>query len=687
VTGPGPDPVPDPRRPAGWSAHQLRTLAALSRAFAPGFAAADYERWAHEAAGTLNAVADPGDLRQLRLVVSALDSPVLTALSGGGWRRISDVDGETADRLLLRWAASRLGPRRTAFQAFKRLLLFLAWTDPLTDGRPNRAWAEIGYAPPPSGEAATPAVTPLVVDRGATDSLELEADVVIVGSGAGGGVVAARLAEAGRDVLVVEAARHVPEGDLPTLEREAFRRLYLDQGTTATADLGITIAAGAALGGGTTVNWTTCLEPPAWLRAEWTAIGLEGFDGSETDADLARLREELDLRPPTAIPPKDQAILDGAAALGWESGPTERNAGPCTACGGCGFGCRAGAKRSGLRAHLVTAQAAGARILDGAVVDLVDREGRPGWATGVRGRLLGPEGTPGRPFRVRAATVVVAAGALRTPLLLTASGVTHPELGENLHLHPAVVVAARMPQRIETWSGPLQAARSLEFVRPGPASSDGIGPAHGGFFIETGPAHPGLASSALPWEGGWAARELMRAFPHIVPLGAALRDTTAGSVGWSRARRPRIHYQLSWADRRTVARAKVELSRLGRAAGAVELLTAGTPPDRIALEGVSDAAWEAWLRRRARADYGPNRVFVFSAHQMGTARAGATARTSVCDPDGRVRSDQSWAPIGGLFVADASLFPTAAGVNPMLTIMALAERTARAVLADAGPVA
>jgi choline dehydrogenase-like flavoprotein len=672
-----------PTSVAGWSAHQLRILAALSEAFAPGFGPDDYRRWAREAAETLNAVADPADLRQLRIVVSALDSPLLTFLTGGGWRRVGAARGPAADRLLLRWAESRFGARRTAFQAFKRLLLFLAWTDPGTEGHPNLGWAEIGYQPPTVTEPAASLVTPIEVDRGGTDPLELEAEVVVVGSGAGGGVVAARLAEAGRDVLVLEAARHVPEPDLPVLEGEAYRRLYLDRGTTATTDLGVTIVAGAAVGGGTVVNWTTCFDPPDWLRAEWAAIGLEGFDGPETDADLAHLRAELELLSPTVTPPKDQAILDGARALGWEAAPTERNAGPCTACGGCGFGCRAGAKRSGVRAHLATAQAAGARVLDGAVVGGVERQGSPGWTIGVNGHLTDAAGAPARPFRVRAPRVVLAAGALRTPLILDASGITHPELGEHLHLHPAVVVTARMPERVEAWLGPLQAARSLEFVRPGPADGEGIGPAHGGFFIETGPAHPGLAASAFPWEGGEAGRDVMRAFPYLVPLGAALRDRSSGSIRWSRARRPRIRYQLDPTDRRTVARAKVELSRLGRAAGATELLTAGTPSDRIDLRSASVEDWDRWLRRRATADYGPNRVFVFSAHQMGTARAGGSPRTSVCDPHGRVQTDQSWRPIGGLYVADASLFPSAAGVNPMLTIMALAERTARAVLADA----
>jgi choline dehydrogenase-like flavoprotein len=666
-----------------WSPRQLATLATLAESFTPGLAPDTYPRLAAAAAETLDAVADPGDLRQLRLVVDALDRPLANFLTGGGWHRLEDLSLPDRDRLLLGWAASRLGRRRTAFQAFKRLSLFLAWTDAGADGAGNPAWGEIGYVPAAATASPPPSVRPLEIDRTGDGLVGLEADVVVVGSGAGGGVVAARLAEAGAHVLVLEAGPYLPEAEMPTNEGEAFRRLYLDRGTTSTADLGITIVAGSCLGGGTTINWTTCFDPPSWLRDEWaTDDGLEGFDGDQTDADLTRLRAELDLQPPTVVPAKDQAILDGAAELGWEHGTTERNAGPCTACGTCGFGCRAGAKRSGLRGHLALAQANGARLLPDAPVERIVRDGSTGAATGVTGWLRGPDGSPGRPYEVRAHQVVVAAGALRTPLLLQDSGVDHEHLGANLRLHPAFVVVARMPEPVEMWSGPLQAARCLEFVRPGPEAEDGVGPAHGGFFIETGPAHPGLIASAFPWEGGTASRNLMRQARHLVPLGAALRDETAGRVRWSRARRPRIEYRLSGADRRSAARASVELSRLGRAAGAVELLSGGTPPDRIEPQAASDGEWFAFLLRRSRASFRANRTFAFSAHQMGTARAGGDPWRHPCDPYGRVRSGRAGYPVRGLYVADASLFPSAAGVNPMLTIMALAERTARAVLAD-----
>jgi choline dehydrogenase-like flavoprotein len=126
----------------------------------------------------------------------------------------------------------------------------------------------------------------------------------------------------------------------------------------------------------------------------------------------------------------------------------------------------------------------------------------------------------------------------------------------------------------------------------------------------------------------------------------------------------------------------VELSRLGRAAGAVELIVGGTPPDRFSAAPGTDVEWTAFLGRRARADFASNRAFFFSAHQMGTARAGADPRSHPCDPHGRVRAGDTTRLIEGLYVADGSLFPTAAGVNPMVTIMALAERTARAILAD-----
>ena len=395
--------------------------------------------------------------------------------------------------------------RRTAFQAFKRLGAFFAYADAGATGA-NPTWPVMGYElvqEPVTGEA--PAVQPLA-DDGGSGPLELEADVVVVGSGAGGGVVAARLAEAGRAVLVIEAGSIIPEAELSPNELDGFDRLYLDHGLVATSDLAIAILAGGTLGGGTTVNWMTSIPLPDRIRHRWAVeFGLDGLDGAEADADLARLRTELGFVAPVNTPPKDQLILDGAHALGWEAAPTERDAWACGDCGACGFGCPRAAKRSGPRLHLAAATAAGARILVDAPVERVLIEG--GRAVGVTGRVTRPNGT-GRPFTARAHQVVVAAGALRTPAVLARSGMVHPAIGDYLRLHPVPVLSARMRGSVRMWRGVLQAARSVEFAEPGrPRRMASAQPTAAS--SSNGPAHPGLIALAFPWEGRDASGALM----------------------------------------------------------------------------------------------------------------------------------------------------------------------------------
>ncbi|HEX5579311.1 MAG TPA: GMC family oxidoreductase N-terminal domain-containing protein [Candidatus Limnocylindria bacterium] len=666
----------------GWSPSLVATLADVFATFVPG-SEADAPRRASLAAETLDATADHDELRLLKLAIASLEVPAANLASAAVWGRFSRLERRDRERILQAWARHPVPRLRTAFQALKRLALFLAFADDGGTNPPhNQLWSRIGYEPASPPEAApSPALRPIALDRTPGATVELEADCVVVGSGAGGGVVAARLAEAGLAVLVLEAGPFMTEAELPRTEGAAFRDLYLDRGTTATADLGVTILAGSGVGGGTTINWTTSLAPPDWLRAEWaTTHGLDGFDGAEADDDLARLSRELDLQPPSIIPRKDQLILDGAARLGWEAGPSLRNAGPCTDCGACGFGCPYGHKRAGTRAHLASACAAGARLVARAVVDGVTISG--GSVMGVRGRLLPDQaGNVPRPFTVRTGSVVVAAGALRTPLILRASGLGHGQLGRNLRLHPVVAIAARLPDPVDAWLGPTQAARSLEWCRPGPAAADGAGPAHGGFVIESAPPHPGLTASALPWESGAREMALMDEIRQFAPLIALIRDQGAGRVHWSRGGHPRIEYRVSAADGDTARRALVEMARLGRAAGATRLLVAATPPLWWS-QGDGGHGFERFLRSAARLSTSPNRVSFFSAHQMGTARSGADPRAHPCDPHGRVRADVSGALVPGLYVGDASLFPSASGVNPMLAVMVLAERTARAVLAD-----
>ncbi len=707
----------EPVAPPDWSTADLARLAAIFETFVPGGAI----RRSRMAATLLSEVADPADLRMLRLVLRAFDSRPANALLGHGAVRFRDVPAERREAMLLRWATSRVPQRRTAFQTLKRLACFLAYADPgPAGGDGNVLWGRMGYRPvdepvteelpairtlevaapeaaapeaaAPAPEAAGPqAAAPLARAMG---PIALEADVAIVGSGAGGGVVAAVLAAAGRDVLVIEAGAYLPEAGMTGRELDGFDRLYLDRGLTATTDLGVAILAGSTLGGGTVVNWATCFAPPEGLRAEWAARhGLEGFDGPVTAADVAALESELGVAPSPGIPPKDRAILDGAAGLGWDAAPLMRDADRCGDCGACGFGCRRGAKRSGPRAHLATAARHGARFLVRAAVERVVME--QGRAAGVTGRVELPDGSV-RPFTVHARQVVVAAGTLRTPAVLTRSGVTHPAVGSNLRLHPVAVVAGRMPWPVEMWRGTMQAASCNQFLRPGSADREHHGPAHGGFLIESAPGHPGLIAMAFPWAGAADHAVWMARARSYAPFIGIVRDQGSGRVRPTRSGRVRIEYRLAPPDVRTARRALVEMARLARAAGALEVLALGTPTRSLSLTAtltgpvgaggggpaVAPHAWNAYLRELAAFDFSPNRGFLFSAHQMGTARAGSNPRSSACDPWGRVRSDTAGGTIRGLYVADASLFPTASGVNPMVTVMTLARRVARTILTE-----
>jgi choline dehydrogenase-like flavoprotein len=463
---------------------------------------------------------------------------------------------------------------------------------------------------------------------------------------------------------------------MPTKEVDAFDRLYLDHGLVTTWDGSITMLAGTGVGGGTLVNWTTCIAAPEVVRTEWTAVhGLDGLTGAPWDADVAAIEADLGVAESTHIPPKDAILLRGARALGWDAAPTRRNASACGDCGSCPFGCRRGTKQSGIRVHLAQAYAAGARIVPDARVTRVLLEG--GRAVGVEAEVAGVETT--RILTVRAPTVVLAAGALRTPAILLRSAIDHPAIGRHLRVHPVSVVAGRFSEPVEMWRGTMQGARSLEFSTPVAGRR--------GYVIEAAPGHPGLLALALPWEGTDAHARMMAGSAHLSPLIAVTRDGGEGRVSLTKAGNVRLDYRLDASGVATLRHGLGSMAKLARAAGATEILAAGTSPAWFHPTGGAPAddarrfaRFEADL---AAFDFGPNRGTVFSAHQMGSVRMGADPATHPCDSWGRVRAGANGdATIGGLYVGDGSLFPTGIGVNPMITIMALARRVGRVVVAE-----
>lgn len=644
-----------PMESGGLPPGEFSTLTAICDAMLPP----DHPPWREtvpeRAAAVLAQLPNTDDLAQLRQLLRWLESPIANLAISGRARAFSALSRPEREASLRTMARHRLNPIRGAFQALKRLTTLLYYAD-VDAGGLNPTWPSLGYPGPvlePPDTAKS--IRPLPVDK----DIVVDCDVVVVGSGAGGGVVAGELAAAGRDVVVVEKGSYYNEADFNQLEWEAFQKRYLYGGLLSTSDQAIGILAGSCLGGGTVVNYTTSFRTPDRLRQEWARRSglsfLTGEDFSRSlDAVCDRLGVNVDHNRPGA---RDALMARGLEALGWHVGRMPRNVQGCTqdnVCGYCGFGCVRGAKRSTLKTYLQQAFDLGARILVDCAVERVLLEN--GRATGVSA-----VSRAGHRITVRARRVVVCAGAIESPALLLRSGVDGP-VGENLRLHPVTAVWGVFDEEVRPWTGTIQALYSDQFAD----LDDGYG-----LKFETTGIHPLLLSYATAWTGGREFDRAMGRLPHVAPIGILLRDRDGGRVTVNRAGVPVVHYQVSSYDRRHVRRGVEGAARVLQAAGAAQVNSSQSEPVIMRRDG--DFSVDDWLRRVDRVGYGPNQTAYFSWHQMGTCRMGASRATSVTAETGEVHS------VKDLYVADGSLFPSASGVNPMITIAALAHWVARAV--------
>lgn len=560
----------------------------------------------------------------------------------------------------IRWATLRLlatapaDQLQTGFAALKRLMLFLAYAEsaPSDD---NPLWQRIGY-PGPRDDRPKTAVASLPLAT-AQDGERLRADVVVVGSGAGGGVVASAFARAGKRVIVLEAGGAYQARDFSQREM-SMSELYLDGGLTSTSDLGVAILAGATVGGGTTVNWCTALRLPDRVAEEWEQQSGIAELASQLRPHFDSVERRLGVGPASSHNANNRVILDGARALGIHAEVSPRNAAAdCgDGCGYCGFGCAYQKKASTGATFLHDIAASGGSLYANAPALRIETSGNR-----VRGVVARQSDASGdvRTFSIEADLVFVCAGALRTPGLLARSGISHPLLGKRLFLHPVGAAILEFDRPIETWSGPMQTAYSDAFnYRSG----------NYGVKIEVAPAHPGLAALSLPWESRGKHAGYMERVRNVASLIALTRDRDPGSVDLDSE--AAIRYRLSPFDGENLLAGVAGIFDLGFAAGAVRAMTLHTTP----LE-VERSEWTAeyrieFLERMRSLGTAPNRQIVFSAHQMGTAAMGARREHSVVDPSGRVWGFQN------LIVADASVFPQSSGANPMLTVMAMASRIA-----------
>lgn len=600
--------------------------------------------------------------KQVAQLLGLWDTRLLCAIAGGGVRRFSSLSQDGRELVLLSWADSRVPQRRAAFQALRKGAL-LAYYGSGGNGDRNPAWEAIGY-PGPLGPPQDPpprTIEPLEV----SEDTALECDVVVVGSGAGGGTAAAVLAQAGLDVVILEAGSYFSERDFDGAELSSFDRLYLNGGGMASADASVGLLSAQALGGTTVVNYTFSFRTPDGVRREWAdEHGLTAVAGDDFDRSLDAVWERIGVNAEHSVPSRrDEAVRGGLDKLGWEWEVMQRNVRGCTeeVCRLCHYGCQLGAKQSTLKTWVQDAHDARARVL---VETRAERAlVKSGKAVGVEARTAA-----GHRVTVWARAVVSACGALHTPVLLARSGIRSKALGKHLRLHPVLVLWGQFDEPIRPWEGMLSSTYSDQDV-----DMDGRGY---GVKYEHVAIPPSILLSFSPWRGGRQHAELMQALPYTGGLGVLLRDHGVGEVRAGRDGEPIVRYKLAPADVEHMRRGVRGAARVVEAMGARRVYSSHSK--WVAYEPGVRGDLDGFMHDADSCGWGAGQAQMVSFHIMGSARMGGSPTDSVCDPTGQV-----WG-VPGLYVMDGSAFPTASGVNPMVTIEALAHMNARALAAKLG---
>jgi choline dehydrogenase-like flavoprotein len=493
----------------------------------------------------------------------------------------------------------------------------------------------------------------------------LEAQVVIIGLGAGGSMAFYELARAGVDVIAVEEGGVWRPQEATCREEQMLPRLFMEAGSRATDDMGIRVLQGRGVGGSTLHNTNLCKRLPAALLDHWAeAYGLGELAGQALDEDFAACEALLNVhRVPDARMNENNLLLErGLARLGWAGGRLmhNRNDG-CQGSGYCELGCPNDGKQNAARALVPPALAAGGRVLTDARAVRVLTQG--GAVSGVELRAVDPaRRAEAHAVTIRAQRVVLAASATGSAALAQRSGLSDPGrlMGTNLHLHPGVFVAGVFDEPVRSWEGVPQAVECTELLEFGPRAKQRM-------WIVTGAAHPGAAAGLMPGfgpsHGAW-----MRQYPHVAVLIAMLHDHQGGRVSPGAGEKVHMSYRMDGEAWGQIGLGLEGCARLLFAAGAREVLLP-TAPARV-LRSEAEVNGVRGLR------LGANSPSLVAVHPMSTLWMGRDAATSVVDARGehhRVR---------GLYVADGSLFPTSIGGPPQLPIYAFGRRVGRAVRAS-----
>ncbi|OLL26423.1 Long-chain-alcohol oxidase FAO3 [Neolecta irregularis DAH-3] len=636
--------------------------------------ATDYPGFKEKLDRILSNNIQPSKLRQIRFVLSLLSSRFGAVLTGH-ITPIHQLNRAQRECVLQSWTKSPLLSLRTLFSSLSRLsrLGYISCSEvamqaigyPLTDPDSNH----------PTRFQAKRFHDFMFLDiKGET--AELHTEVVIVGSGSGGGVVAAILAKAGRKMIVIEKGKYHPQETLPLSETEAKENLFEAGGALMSDDGCVSILAGSTWGGGSAINWSTSLQPQSYVRDEW-AREYPFFNELAFQESLDFVCKRMGCSTKHMKHNKmNHALIEGSRKLGFPYCDNPQNTGDAEhSCGYCGYaqlaiilqtsryGCRYAEKQSSNVSWLVDA-ASNAQFLQKTHVEKVIMKGNR--AIGVEALVNGQT-----KLRVFADVVVLAGGAINTPAVLLRSAVKNKNIGKNLTLHPVSTVFGHYyDEDTKPWEGAILTASSQISERRV------LG---WGAKLEVQWNIPGLAALNAPWRSGYQVKRNMLYWNQSVAYSSRARERDPGYVYIDKQNKlPRICYTLSSFDCDSILDGVLRLCDIVVTAGANEVFTGCLDVEiyKTTERGIADPSYKNWKESVRTAGIIPGRSTIGSAHQMSSCRMGKDPRNSVVDDHGRVHGYQR------LYIADSSVLPSASGVNPMISTMGLAHYISLKLIED-----
>ncbi|KAE9616934.1 hypothetical protein Lal_00034831 [Lupinus albus] len=607
----------------------------------------------------------------------------------------SNMSLEKREKVMQGWLnhSRFLTPIRLAFGYIKILCLFVFFSR-VDENGDNPAWKAIGYEvstneklinssnkrPLEKGVIETmhesdSTLLQSLLEKGLNVTLDsknnilkVKCDAVVIGSGSGGGVAASVLSSAGHKVVVLEKGNYFVPKDYSSLEGPSMNQLYETGGILSSADSRILLLSGSTVGGGSAVNWSACIKTPQNVLKEWSEEhklplfqSLEYLSAMETVCKKIGVTENC-----TQEGFQNQVLRKGCQNLGLEIDYVPRNSSGNHYCGSCGYGCPTGEKQGTQVTWLVDAVENGAVLITGCKAERLLFESNKSGSSrkkkcfGVIAKALSSRVT--MKLQIEAKVTVSSGGALLTPPLMISSGLQNKNIGRNLHLHPVLMTWGYFPDSISDLKGKTYEGGIITSVHKVITTSRDSNKSDTRAIIETPLLGPASFASLYPWESGLDFKTRMLKYPRTAHLITIIRDFGCGEV----TNEGRIRYKLSKIDKGNMKAGLQQGLRILIAAGAVEVGTHRSDGQRIKSNEINEEFLESVNPEEGVLSGGEKWNLYTSAHQMGSCRMGVNEKEGAVDENG-----QSW-EAQGLFVCDASLLPTALGVNPMITIQSTA---------------